>query len=121
MLKKSNRLTTKLFPRVIKEGQGFHGKFFSLKLVRARNVSGGTSLGTRFSVAVSKKIDTRAVVRNRIKRRALSVLRKILPVLAGSFPESFHGVLIAKKGVETATFKDIKDDIEHLFKASIIR
>ncbi len=62
------------------------------------------------AVVVSKKVASRATVRNTIKRRARASLQGAVP----KQDSSFVFVLIARKGADKASFKDIRADIENL-------
>ena len=113
MLPRHKRLTTELFPVVIKSGALMQGKFFSLRVAKSDDHD-------RFSVVISKKIDKRAVGRNLLKRRALAELRSAL-----NFSKKSHGrisrqpalcVFFAKKGAEAVSAAEISADMAKLLK-----
>lgn len=65
--------------------------------------------GIRFGVTVSAKVDKRAVIRNRAKRRLRSLARDILPMAAQS---GYDYVLIGRKGTVTRPYADLARDLE---------
>ncbi len=82
--------------------QRLHGRFFSLSFGELPGRGPGAAC------VVSKKVAAKAVDRNRIKRRCRAVLSKHV----GSGRSIF--VVIAKKGVASASFADVSSDIESL-------
>jgi ribonuclease P protein component len=62
MLRKNRRITTKNFP------SGKTGKLFSAPHFSLKAVSSPDSLVARFAVVVSKKVATKAVKRNHLRR-----------------------------------------------------
>lgn len=60
-----------------------------------------------FGVVVAKKVAKTAVLRNKIRRRAYSILRKTVK-------NPYFAILFAKKGVEKATFIETELDIQKL-------
>ncbi len=107
MLASSQRLTIPLFKNVMDKGRSMHSSLFIFRLAKI----GGNS---RFSVSVSKKVAKKAVDRNKIRRRAYSVLNS----LYSRIQNGFHGVLIAKNTASKAPFQEISADIEGFFVKS---
>ena len=70
-------LNTAEFEHVFKTGRKNHGKYFLV--VACSNNQGSARLG----IAVSRKVSTKAVVRNRIKRQIRESFRKNKELLAG--------------------------------------
>jgi len=109
MLPKTYRLPLKTeLNRLKKDGQIFQGKFFGL-LLSSGNSSADTS---RFAVIVSNKIDKRAVKRNKIRRLINEALKSLWPKIR----TGVEGVFLVKKTATEATFEEIKNEIEELFK-----
>ncbi|MCJ7804290.1 ribonuclease P protein component [Patescibacteria group bacterium] len=109
MLPKTYRLPLKTeLNRLKKDGQIFQGKFFGL-LLSPGNLNNDTS---RFAVIVSNKIDKRAVKRNKIRRLINEVLKSLWPKIK----TGVEGVFLVKKTATEATFEEIKNEIEKLFK-----
>ena len=73
MLKKKSRVNTAMFKEVFAKGRSFHFGTFFLKTLFVEEG------GPFFSFVVSKKVAKRAVARNKIKRRARSIVHKQLP------------------------------------------
>lgn len=113
MLNASRRLRLKRdFERVFIEQHSLNGRYFRLKVVATKTKV------TRFAVVVSGKVNKRAVVRNRIRRRAWSIISQVSP----NIPSGFDVVLIALPQSTTVGFDEIKGDVNYLlhkyFKAS---
>lgn len=104
MLPRTERLTTSIFTKVLKEGGVLHSPLLSLFAMKSSGVS-------RFSVSVPKKVVASAVGRNKIRRRVYSLLKglktRILP--------GIHGVLVMKKGSEKLSFDELGAEIEKIF------
>jgi len=79
MLRKSNRLTKKQFDDYFAVGKRFHFPYCTI-IYHPHN----TNLG---AVVVGKKVSKRAVVRNRLRRRAYAILRQQMKssVMTGVF------------------------------------
>ncbi len=67
-----------------------------------------------FSVVVSKKVAKTAVARNKIRRRAYSILNK-------NVKNPYFIMLFGKKGVEKATFKEVEADILNILQKAKIQ
>ena len=109
MLPKTYRLPLKTeLNRLKKDGQILQGKFFGL-LLSPDNLNNEIS---RFAVIVSNKIDKRAVKRNKIRRLINEALKSLWPKIK----IGVEGVFLVKKTATKATFEEIKNEIEKLFK-----
>ena len=62
---------------------------------------------SRFGVGVTRKLDTRATVRNRIRRKIREVLRLNRCKLQGSFDI----LVIARRGIAECSYQDIEKQI----------
>ena len=115
MIPNTNRINREDFENIMKKGGFSNSGLFSLRFLK--NVENKGLSGWRISVVVSKKIAKTAVSRNKIRRRAYSILRKYLKNLKSPYFIAFF----AKKGVEKATFQEFQTDIEKLLeKAKIL-
>lgn len=122
MIPKKSRITRENFEKVMKKGGLLNSSLFSLRFLQNPYKT------THFSVVVSKKVAKTAVSRNRIRRRAYSVLKKEVYSSEKPYPpeqgvRSWGGfiILFAKKGAETAKFVDFQVDISYLLnKAKIV-
>ncbi|TDB27655.1 ribonuclease P protein component [Stenotrophomonas sp. ATCM1_4] len=65
----------------------------------------------RLGMAVSRKVDTRAVGRNRIKRVLRDATRHLLPCLAGG-----DFVVVARSAAKTASNQQIREAFERLLR-----
>ncbi len=109
MLPKSCRLPLKTeLKRLKKDGHLLQGKFFGLLLLKSdssRDVS-------RFAVIVSNKVEKKAVKRNKIRRLIYEALWSLYPQIR----KGTEGVFLVKKNITQATLREIKNEIENLFK-----
>lgn len=101
MVPKKQRIDRETFDEIMKKGRIVHSGLFSLRFLKNPEKS------THFGVVVSKKIAKTAVLRNKIRRRAYSILRKTIK-------NPYFAILFAKKGVEKATFIETELDIQKL-------
>ena len=109
MLKKQNRLT------VVTRRKD--DQFFSSPLFNVR-ISGNNDKQVRFAFIVSKAIDKRAVVRNKIKRG----LRNAAEELLGRISQGKNIVVIAKINILTSPSKNLSKSLEEIFsKAQILK
>lgn len=104
MLPHSKRLTTELFGKVIEKGQFTHCSFSSIKLLQ-------TALASRFSVSVPKKVAKTAVLRNKLRRRTYSCIRK----LYDRIEYGYNGVIVIKDGAQKLPFDVFCAEIENNF------
>lgn len=104
MLSRRNRIgDSEMIGRLAKMGTVHRG---NLLLFRYAKKGGDAS---RFAVNISKKIDKRAVVRNRLRRQIHEALRLSLPSLRANFD-----VLISAKSTvaqRNPTFEELNQDI----------
>lgn len=71
--------------------------------------SENSDMTIRYGITVSTRVDKRAVIRNRIKRRLRSAARDIL---SNAAREGYDYVLIGRKGTLTRSYSDLKKDLE---------
>ena len=84
---------------VLKRGQTFKSEYFSLKHIKSKKSD------YRLSIIVSKKIDKKAVVRNRIRRRLYELFRqafKDLPLQADI------AVIVLKVDLASMSYKELE-------------
>jgi len=111
MLPKQNRLYLKTeFGRIQKRGRIIQGKLFSLLFLNQRLLT--ITQQPRFAFIVSKKIDKRAIKRNRVKRLLSEAVRLFLPQIR----QGVEGVFLAKKEILGKEFAEIKNETEGIFK-----
>lgn len=103
MIAKSRRIRlTRDFERVFAVRQSVHAALFRIKI--ARNNFGYT----RCAVVVSAKVSKRAVVRNRVRRRAWSVIAEYLDTV----PKGLDIVFMATPDAARADFEAIKKELK---------
>ncbi len=107
MLPSSKRLTTTLFKKVLEKGKIFSSNLFVIKLQKTEGIS-------RFSVAVSKKVEKTAVGRNKMRRTAYSYLRHLYP----SIKKGYLGVVTVKFPLKGLSSEKIAASLEELFVKS---
>lgn len=116
MISKQNRISRQDFEIIMKKGGLVSSPFFNCRFIK--NPENISSASWRISVVISKKVAKTAVLRNKIRRRAYSVLKNSTK---NPSPASGYIILFAKKGVEKATFSETKEAIQDiLIKAKII-
>lgn len=103
MFKKGLRLPKSV--RFTKENQ-ISSNFFLLKI--AENKTGSN----RFGTVVSKKIDKRAVVRNKIKRQ----VRRCIRENEKNLPMGKDMLIIVRSGIKGRQSNEICESVEKLFK-----
>lgn len=102
MLTKKERLTKKQFAHFFKRGKRLHGAYVQLVYTPFPTFHGAAVVG--------KKINPRAVVRNRIRRRLYAALyaRTRAKDQTGVF------ILIAKPAIKTVPYRAICEDLNTL-------
>jgi len=105
MLAKKYRLPLKTeFGRIKKQGRLYHSQSFSLLLAKQSGDS-------RFAFVVSKKIDKRAVKRNRVRRLLTESVRSLLPRLKSGMDVIF----LAKKEITGRDFSQLSKEVNSMF------
>ncbi len=92
--------------RVFKQGKTSRSGCFMMKYRLDEQLS-----SPRFAIAVSKKVDKRAVVRNRIRRRVFEVIRLQLPQLASNLEAV---VVVNDASVATMKPEELAEHIDKL-------
>ena len=107
MLAKKYRLRKKRdIEKVLKKGKSQTKDFLFLKFF-------ANDLGkTRVGFIVSRRISTKAVVRNKIKRR----LREAVKIYLPGFKSGYDLVFFARPGIDKKTFPEIKKTVEELIR-----
>ncbi len=106
MLPRKRRLNRKSIKKVLKESRFFFNHNFSLRyLVSPAELS-------KFAFVVPSIAAKKAVIRNKIKRRARAAVFKLLPFLK----EGYLVALFFKKGSEQLSFKELETEISKNFK-----
>lgn len=107
MLSSNKRLSTTLFKEVILGGSAFHGTFSVIRVKNSQDLS-------RFGISVPKKVAKTAVLRNKVRRRVYSVIKKLEKRLVSGK----NVVIVMKSGSEKADFKQLAEETEKVFVKS---
>lgn len=89
-LSKSHRLKRRQdFSRVYQQGRRFKTAHLTLRVLQRSPSPSDTAIAqplpTRIGFSISLKVDKRAVVRNRIRRRLQAIMRQLLPSMSESW------------------------------------
>jgi len=104
LAKKYRLKKRKDFEAVKKKGKLISGPLFSLLVLKEKSTE------SKFAFIVSKKIDKRAVVRNKIRRRLAEAVRQILPKISANLKVVF----LAKPNLKEAKFEDIIRELKKM-------
>lgn len=104
MFSKNFRLTkNREFAKVARQGNFIYNRFLNLKWIK-------NDLDySRFGIVVSLKVDKKAVVRNKIKRRIREIIRKDLKEIA----PGYDFLILTKDKIKELDYQEIK---KQLFK-----
>ena len=104
MLPKENRLTDDYdFRRVKRLGKSYHCPLFKFSFAPRK-----TEGSSRFGFVISKKIDKRAVVRNRIKRLLREAVRSNLEKI----PNGFDIVFVVRPSIVGKSYEEISIEFD---------
>jgi len=110
MFPKKYRINKDLFEKIFKTGKTFSFEYLILKI---------TSLSTPnslFTFVVSSKISKKSVFRNRLKRRARHIVKKLLPLAK----PGFGAIIFFKPGSEKLTFQNLEKILQESLKKTKI-
>lgn len=108
MLPSKNRLKkTRDFNRIYCYGH----KFFSRELI-LRWGENNKEEYSRWGIIVSRKVDKKAVVRNKIKRRLRAILRENIKY----WPLKRDIILIARPQIKEWSFSELKENLEQILR-----
>lgn len=97
---------SKQFRKVQNEGQKHFSKYLLLIVHK------GLYPHARIGITITTKIDKRAVVRNKLKRRIREAFRKFQDDILGSFDL----VVIARQNATERSYQEIEDELLYLFR-----
>jgi ribonuclease P protein component len=113
MLPKKNRLIDDYYFRRVKRlGKDYHSSLFKLGVVQ-RKEEGALPAGrqaSRFGFVISKKIDKRAAVRNRIKR----LLRESVRQRLEKIPEGFDFVFVVRPNIVGKDYEEVSAEVDRV-------
>ncbi|MDD4989174.1 MAG: ribonuclease P protein component [Candidatus Pacebacteria bacterium] len=111
MLTRKRRISRVLFPEIIKKGMWYHSPHLTLRVL-----SSLSQKQSHFAVSVSKKVAKKAVQRNLLKRRLISVVEMVLK----KTDSRSNGIFFFKKGGGEISFDVLKNECLFLLEKSKI-
>jgi len=111
MLKKKNRLTTKEFEKVFKNGKKTFSPFFLVTVLEVEN-------SKKISVAISKKVEKTAVARVKSRRKIYKILQESFSKISENLDAT---ILITKPICEMEKSQLQKQLFQVLKKAKILK
>ena len=97
--------------RLPKSAKVLHAESIHTPFVSIKKAQNGLS-HSRFAFVVSKKVDKRAVVRNKVKR----TLRSFIEYNIENIVKGYDMILIAKAQIQTITKEALFDSLRNTFK-----
>ncbi len=110
MLSKKHRLKRELIAKVLKTGKSAYGRGVSLKYIIDPEQQ------SAFAFVASSKIDKKAIVRNKLKRRGRAIVFKLLPRIK----KGILALVFFNKESRNMDFSSIESEIIKLFKKTDI-
>ena len=112
MLKKESRATKNDFKLIGKPDKTIQGEFFTAR------VFGHEGSPLKFAVSISKKVEKKAVLRNKIRRLSYEVVRRMLPDIKNKLKDKFiiHFILKSKPKVFP---EDVNQDMNNILNRLI--
>jgi len=109
MLSKINRLNgQKNFDYVFSQGKNYQSNYLILRIAATKNKF------WRLGLIISGRVDKRAVIRNRLRRRLSTIIRQ----QADNLRTGFDVIISVKPALVALTLKDIEKDSLSLLKKS---
>lgn len=106
MIAKKYRIDRNLIPYILRKGQSFESKLFIIRFIN--NEKGHP----RYRTIVSKKINNKATIRNKLRRRIYESAQKATKAVSN--PKEADMMLIPKKLITKAKYQEIEEDIKKL-------
>ena len=100
--------TEKDFEKVAKNGRPFFTSELGFKILK-NNLD-----YNRYGIVINTKIDKRAVVRNKIRRR----IKEIIRLNDKNFEKGFDVMFLVRESVKELEYSEIKEKLLKLFKKS---
>ena len=95
-------------------------KIFTTNFIIQKLVSNKNDNISHFGFTIRKKIGS-AIVRNKIKRRLKSIIRKLLKCKDKYFDLRFNYILICKKEIVKVSYNDLENELMDTFKSNRVR
>jgi ribonuclease P protein component len=109
MLPKNGRVSHALFATIMERGRSFHSLHFSFRVFFEKDPK-----LSRISVVVPKKVSSKAVFRNRLRRRVYPTIRQYKERL----PKNGVGILFIKKDLGKLSLAEINTEVKDLLEKS---
>ena len=103
MLRKIYRISTSVYKTLSGRTTTHHSLSFIVYIYK--NIH---NIPTQYAIVCSKKVDSRSVMRNRIRRRIYSIIKK--HTLSTSF--GFYIVFVCKKNIMETTYPNLSLEVE---------
>ncbi len=110
MLPRSRRLSRRLLSMASQKKSTLFTEGVSFAFYVCEN----TSEVSRFSVIIAKKVEKKAVHRNKLRRQVYEIIRKHIDHIQ----DGFYGVIYIKKGFKELTFQEKEKRIVYVLKKS---
>ena len=107
MIAKKYRISRESISFILRKGESFTSDFFILKFTK------NNSDCFRFACIVSKKIDKKAVIRNKFRRRIYEAIRLNMELLENRAPLDI--IFIPKKLIKETKYQQLDSDIKKTF------
>ena len=114
MLSKNRRISRKEFPYILAKGKRYNFPHFLLYVAPINSIDKKNS--SRFSFSISKKVFSKAVDRNKYRRRGYSVI----DLYKDSLKPGYFCFFSFKKGSSGITFDTLQKEILGLLSASAV-
>lgn len=108
MLPKKRRIPRSLFPQTINGSYFFNSKSLNLRVYK----SADEKKPSKVSFITSKKVSSKAVERNLVRRRGYSIFKPLME----NIKPSLLLIFALKKEVISVTFEDLKAEINDLLR-----
>lgn len=114
MFKRAQRVDRKLFAKLMKEGNKISSSHFFI----VRYKKNEHKKGLKFSVVVSKKIESQAVNRNNVRRRVYHAIHDALGDPPTSL-EMYDIIFFIKLNLKKINFETLKLEINKIFNTIV--
>ncbi len=112
MLSSKNRINKGDFDRIFEKGKLFSSPVFTLKIIHEEALK-----NPQCAVVVSKKIETKAVRRNYMRRIVYTILSPYIQ--KQSLKPAFY-IFMVRKPALSMTFKELEKEIDFILKKATI-
>jgi len=97
---------------VIKKGKFYQGVLLGLRLFKASGVK-----SPKIAIVVSKKIISKAVLRNTAKRRVREIMRSVIPT---QNDQGWWALVFIRRDISGVSNQEVQRDLEFLLKKALL-